>query len=102
MAHDDDAVTFSGTTSLLAANGWEVDFVCFYTNLHRPEDNPTRKREMKNVAAIQGLHNMDLIDFAMAKAKSEQGCLKKYIPYYHFYPGWIYFGIFRYEYFNIL
>lgn len=73
VAHDDDAVIFSGTTSFLAENGWDINFLCFYTHLHRPEDNPVRKQEMRNVADIQGLKNIDLIDFAIAKDESKTG-----------------------------
>ena len=67
VAHDDDAVVFSGTTSLLAANGWDISFMCFYNNLHRPEDNPTRKLEMEKIVEIEGLKNLELIDFTITK-----------------------------------
>ncbi|GAH36120.1 unnamed protein product [marine sediment metagenome] len=67
VAHDDDAVLFSGTTSLLAANGWDISFMCFYTDLWRPEDNPTRKLEMEKVLEIEGLKNLELIDFTITK-----------------------------------
>ncbi|MEZ5000881.1 MAG: PIG-L family deacetylase [Bacteroidales bacterium] len=66
VAHDDDAATFSGTTSMLSANGWDVDFVCFYTDQYRPEEVPTRKLEMEKVSELIGFKNMDLIDFTMA------------------------------------
>ncbi len=62
VAHDDDATQFAGTTSKLAEEGWEVSFLCFYTYHWRPEDNPIRKVEMANVASIQGLQNIYLID----------------------------------------
>ena len=82
VAHDDDASLFSGTTSMLAAKGWEVSFLCFYTHLHRPEDNPLRKLEMKHVAEIQGLNSLDLIDFAIARDQTKQGYMP--IPYDEF------------------
>lgn len=82
VAHDDDAGTFCGTTSLLAANGWDVNFLSFYTPFHRPEDNPIRKLEMQRVAEIQGLNGLDLIDFAIAKDKVNQGWMP--IPYKEF------------------
>lgn len=65
VAHDDDAAPFSGTTSLLAANGWEISFMCFYTDYWRPEENPIRKLEMEEVSKIQGFKNLELIDFTL-------------------------------------
>lgn len=82
VAHDDDAGLFSGTTSLLAANGWSVNFLCFYTTLHRPEDNPIRKLEMHQIAKIQGLDNLDLRDFSIARDKSK--IIYMPIPYEEF------------------
>jgi len=79
VAHDDDASLFSGTTSLLAANGWNINFLCFYTHLHRPEDNSIRKLEMKQVSEIQGLNSLALIDFAIARDKTKQS----YMPIPH-------------------
>ena len=68
VAHDDDAAPFSGTTSMLSSNGWEVDFVCFYTDQYRPEEVPVRKLEMEKVSDLIGFRNMDLIDFTMARS----------------------------------
>ncbi len=82
VAHDDDAGTFSGTTSLLASNGWDVSFLTFYTPFHRPEDNPIRKLEMQRVAEIQGLSGLDLIDFAIAREEVNEGWMP--IPYLEF------------------
>ncbi len=65
VAHDDDAAPFSGTTSQLAANDWVISFMCFYTDYWRPEENPIRKLEMKEVAEIQGIKNLELIDFTL-------------------------------------
>ena len=65
VAHDDDAAPFSGTTSLLAANGWNISFMCFYTDYWRSEENPIRKLEMGEVAKIQGFKNLELIDFTL-------------------------------------
>ena len=65
VAHDDDAVTFCGTTSLLVENGWDISFMCFYTNLWKPEEIPIRKLEMEKVAEIQGFKNLEMIDFTL-------------------------------------
>jgi LmbE family N-acetylglucosaminyl deacetylase len=65
VAHDDDAAPYSGTTSLLAADDWDISFMCFYNDYWRPEENPIRKLEMKEAARIQGFRNLELIDFTM-------------------------------------
>lgn len=65
VAHDDDAAPFSGTTSLLAADGWYIGFICFYTDYWRPEEKPVRKLEMEEAAKIQGFKNLELIDFTI-------------------------------------
>jgi len=67
VAHDDDATLFSGTTSMLAATGWDISFVCFYTDLYKPEVNPIRKQEMQNIQEIEGLKNLELIDFRLRR-----------------------------------
>ena len=33
---------------------------------------------------------------------SQHRNLKKFYPFYHYYPGWLYFGIFNKEYFRII
>ena len=68
VAHDDDAAPFSGTTSLLVENGWDVNFMCFYNDYWKPEENPVRKLEMKKAAQIQGFNNIELIDFNMRES----------------------------------
>jgi LmbE family N-acetylglucosaminyl deacetylase len=65
VAHDDDAVVFSGTTSLLAANGWNISYVCFYNDFWKTEDNPKRRLEIKKVTEIQGFKNYETIDFTV-------------------------------------
>ena len=68
VAHDDDATLFSGTTSMLAATGWDVSFVCFYTDLYKPEVNPIRREEMENIQEIEGLTNIELIDLRLRRS----------------------------------
>jgi LmbE family N-acetylglucosaminyl deacetylase len=67
VAHDDDATLFAGTTSRLAEEGWDVNFLCFYAKHWRPEDNPVRKIEMEKVSRIQGLKTISLIDMEIRK-----------------------------------
>lgn len=68
VAHDDDATLFSGTTSMLADKGWDVSFMCFFTDLYKPEVNPIRKQEMKNIQKIQALKNLELIDLRLRRS----------------------------------
>ncbi len=68
VAHDDDAAPFSGTTSLLAANGWDISFMCFYNDVWKPEENPIRKMEMQKAAEIEGFKKTELIDFNMRES----------------------------------
>lgn len=65
VAHDDDATNFAGTTSKLAENEWEINFLCFYCYHWRPEDNPLRKLEMQKVAKIEGFKHIELIDLEL-------------------------------------
>ena len=67
VAHDDDATIFSGTRSMLADKGWDVSFMCFFTEFWKPEINPIRKQEMKNIKEIQGLKDLELIDFTIRR-----------------------------------
>jgi len=66
VAHDDDAISSSGTISELTKQGWKIHFLTFYGNW-RKEDNPTRKREVEQVAKIQNLASIDLFDFSIQK-----------------------------------
>lgn len=64
VAHDDDAISCAGTIAGLVANGWTVDFLCFYvTPGTRWHDEVTeRKEEMQRVAQVEGLNKLRLID----------------------------------------
>lgn len=84
VPHDDDAAPFSGTTSLLSANGWDISFMCFYTDLWRPEEKPIRKHEMTKAAALQGFKNLELIDFTLRKSLDTVGKPWMPIPYDQF------------------
>ena len=66
VAHDDDAIGCAGTVSELTKKGWKVHFLTFYGNW-RKEDNALRKKEVEQVANIQQLSSVDLIDFPIQK-----------------------------------
>jgi LmbE family N-acetylglucosaminyl deacetylase len=68
--------------------------------------------EGKRIYGCNGIPSPDvqinISAFAISKKKvflahaSQHRNLKKFIPYYHYYPGWLYFGIFNKEYFRII
>jgi LmbE family N-acetylglucosaminyl deacetylase len=66
VAHDDDAIGCSGTISELVKKGWKIHFLTFYGKW-RNEDNPARKKEVEEVAKIQQLASIDLVDFSIQK-----------------------------------
>jgi LmbE family N-acetylglucosaminyl deacetylase len=68
VAHDDDMIGSSGTITALCKNGWEIREMCFYQQggIYAAKDsikNPIRKRDLQQVASIQGLSATDPIDF---------------------------------------
>lgn len=67
VAHDDDAIGCAGTISELTKKGWKVHFLAFYGNW-RKHDNPVRKKEVEQVAKIQRLASINLIDFSIQKS----------------------------------
>lgn len=67
VAHDDDALPFCGTPSKLIANGWEINFLCYYNSFYHPETISIRKSEVEKIRKIEGLKNIDLIDFDIRK-----------------------------------
>ena len=67
VAHDDDALLFCGTTSKLIAQGWNINFLCFYNSIFHPKDTPIRKLEVEKIKTIEGLKTIDLIDFDLRK-----------------------------------
>ncbi len=67
VAHDDEAAMFSGTTYWLKQQGWELNFICFYTDKYRPEEVPVRKKEMEAVAGLLEFNGMELLDYTLRK-----------------------------------
>ncbi len=84
-AHDDDAISCSGTTTALVKKGWKIYFTTFYGNW-RKQDNPIRKIEVEKVAEIQGLAGIDLIDFSIQKTDTVK---EPWMPIpYNKFPGY--------------
>ncbi len=50
-----------------------------------------------NIAAFGGLKKK-----AMQSYSTEQNSIRKFWPYYNWYPGWIYFRIFNRDFFRII
>lgn len=65
-AHDDDAISCAGTISMLAKQGWTIDYVTFYGRW-KSEMNDIRKAELKKACEIQGIHSVNAIDFSLQK-----------------------------------
>lgn len=82
VAHDDDAIGCSGTVIELVKKGWKVHFLTFYGNW-RKDDNPIRKREVEQVAKIQNLSSIHLIDFSIQKSDTVKEPWRP-IPYSQF------------------
>mgnify|MGYP003340817232 FL=1 len=60
VAHRDDVIAFAGTASRLAAQGWEISFVCFDGN-----ENPMETEELENAALISGIKYVEVQDPAI-------------------------------------
>lgn len=82
VAHDDDAIGCAGTISELSKKGWRIHFLTFYGNW-RAQDNPMRKREVEQVAQIQQLASINLIDFSLQKSDTVKEPWRP-IPYSRF------------------
>jgi len=63
VAHDYDAIGSAGTVAMRAQQGWDIHMVCFYSSVWRPEDNPARKKEVKQMVDIQHISGVDMINF---------------------------------------
>ena len=59
VAHDDDAMSCAGTVSMLTAQGWDIEMLCFYTAL--PADSVRNRQRMQDIqvaAKIQGIRGV--------------------------------------------
>jgi LmbE family N-acetylglucosaminyl deacetylase len=71
VAHDDDAIGCAGTVLELTKRGWDVHFLTFYGNW-RKEDHPIRRKEAEQVARIQQLASINLMDFPIQRTDTVQ------------------------------
>ena len=65
VAHDDDAVSMAGTISRLCRNGWTVRQMCYYQGWKG--NDSIRKVNLREVAAIQGIRDVESKDFVLRK-----------------------------------
>jgi LmbE family N-acetylglucosaminyl deacetylase len=65
MAHDDDAISMSGTISYLIDNGWEVQELCFYQGFENKDS--IRKRDLKTASKLLGMKDVEYYDIELRK-----------------------------------
>ena len=132
VAHDDDAVSMTGTIAQLCELGWDVREMCFYQGWK--DKDPVRRQDLKKAADIMGLKGVEYHDIllrkdwgkvkkpwmpvpvaqvsldgveqkkkdAMLAYTTEQNSLTGIWPWYHRLPAKIYFSIFGKEYYRVL
>ena len=65
VAHDDDAISMSGTISYLIDNGWEVRELCFYQSFENKDS--IRKRDLKTASKLLGMKDVEYYDIELRK-----------------------------------
>ena len=76
VAHDDDAVSMSGTIAMLSKSGWEVRELCFYQAYKNK--NPRRKIDIEKASKILGMTSVEYHDIELRKNLS--GIKKPWLP----------------------
>lgn len=65
VAHDDDAVSMSGTISALCDAGWNVRELCFYQG--RKGRDEQRKKDLEKVADLLGMKGIQFYDIVLRR-----------------------------------
>jgi LmbE family N-acetylglucosaminyl deacetylase len=65
VAHDDDAISMSGTISYLVNNGWEVQELCFYQGFENKDS--IRKRDLEKASKLLGMKDVEYYDMELRK-----------------------------------
>lgn len=65
VAHDDDAISMSGTISYLVNNGWEVQELCFYQGFENKDS--IRKRDLEKASKLLGMTDVEYYDIELRK-----------------------------------
>jgi LmbE family N-acetylglucosaminyl deacetylase len=95
VAHDDEMATFSGTLAKLEADGWEIDFLCFYQGYKGAEIDSMRKDEAKNSADILKLNKTHFINLDMTNPSYETSTERYEAIPYHSFAGQYYIDSIR-------
>lgn len=69
VAHDDDAISMSGTISFLVDNGWKVRELCFYQGFENKDS--IRKIDLVNAANLLGMSSVEFYDIELRKNRNE-------------------------------
>ncbi len=69
VAHDDDAISMSGTISFLVENGWEVRELCFYQGFENKDS--IRKRDLMSAAKLLGMSSVEHYDIELRKDRDK-------------------------------
>ena len=69
VAHDDDAISMSGTISYLCDNGWNVQELCFYQGWKNKDS--IRKIDLKSAAKLLGMKSVEYYDIELRKGRDK-------------------------------
>lgn len=82
VAHDDDAISMSGTLSMLTKQGWDVQELCFYQGYMGKD--AIRKRDLDRATRILGMASPRTIDLELRKNREQVEKPWMPIPYAQF------------------
>lgn len=69
VAHDDDAISMSGTISYLVDRGWEIRELCFYQGFENKDS--IRKRDLMSAANLLGMKAVEYHDIELRKYRDK-------------------------------
>lgn len=69
VAHDDDAISMSGTISYLREKGWGIKELCFYQG-YKNKDS-IRKKDLESVANFLGLKDVEYYDIELRRDRDK-------------------------------
>jgi len=69
VAHDDDAISMSGTISYLCDTGWDVRQLCFYQGWENKDS--IRKMDLKSAANLLGMKSIEYYDIELRKGRDK-------------------------------